>query len=130
MVKNVNYKAMAKEIYEWCVERGVWTDCVIYFDGKAWTNSKSWGYRGEEFGSKINDNLYEYDGKNPCVYFEYGNPDTLSMAFDGSEMYYVMNCYWEDGIYAGWHDEFYNLIRKYGCYFELGHAWNLTVVED
>lgn len=126
LMKKINYAEMAQEIYEWCKARELWEDTCIYFDFKAWATWSKWK---DEQGKEIADGLYEYDKKLCTDYFEYGNPHTLSMSFEGS-LYYVFNYYWEDKLYSKWHDEFYNLIGKYGCYFELGHAWNLSVVED
>ena len=117
------YKLLAIDIYEFCVKHNLWGDNIIYFDGKAWSSSETWaGVKGE----KINEDLYEDDDKNPCDYFEYGNPDTLSMSFEG-ELYDVLNAYT-----AGWaklEDKFLKLFNKYGLYYEMGHAWNLAAYE-
>ena len=126
MAKKINYEAMAKEIYEWCKARELWGDCCIYFNLKALASWKEWS--GEK-GVEIADGLYEYDRKDPREYFEWGNPFTLSMSFEGN-LYGVFNYYWEDAILSKWHDEFYQMIEKYDCFFELGNSWNLTIVED
>lgn len=130
LMKKTNYEAMAQEIYEWCVARDLWDGCVIYFGGKAWNSHDDWGFKGKEFGTEIGNNLYEFKNKVCTDYFEYGNPDTLAMAFDGSDLYHVMNYYWEDKIYSKWFDEFNQMIEKYDCYLELGNSWNLTIVEN
>jgi hypothetical protein len=70
--------------------------------------------------------LYEYDDKNPCDYFEYGNPNTLSMSFEGS-LNYILN-----GYTRGWvklEEQFSKLFEEYGLYYELGHVWNLAAYE-
>lgn len=125
----VNYEQMAKEIYEWCMAHDAWRDCTIYFNGKAWSNCDTWGYHGEEIGKKIGEHLYEYENKNPKTYFEYGNPDTLSMAFEG-KLCTICNAYWENEVWVEWYEEFMNIFNKYGGYAEFGHHWNLTFVED
>lgn len=115
------YKALAKEIYLWCKANDLWGDNTIYFDGKAWSNLQTWNC---ETGRKIEEDLYEFENKNPKTYFEYANPDTLSMSFEGA-LYYVLN-----GYIKGWiklEAAFQNLFKKYGVYYELGHAWNLSV---
>ena len=117
------YKLLAIDIYEWCIKHGLWGDNIIYFDGVAWSNSDTW--HGEH-GKKIAEDLYEYDDRNPRDYFEYANPETLSMSFEGS-LNHILN-----GYVRGWSNleiEFGNIFAKHGCYYELGNAWNLSVYE-
>lgn len=114
---------LAKDIYKWCVKKGLWGDNIIYFDGKAWSSSSEWcGVQGKQ----IAENLYEYEGKNPKDYFEYGNPETLSMSFEGP-LYEVLNAY-----RPGWtrlEQQFSKLFAKYGLYYEMGYAWSLSAYE-
>lgn len=124
------YEQMAKEIYEWCVAHEVWDGCVIYFNGKAWDSYQDWGFKGKEFGKKIGEELYEFENKNPKDYFKYANPNTLSMAFDGSDLYYIFNAFWEDKTWLKWHEDFHAMFDKYNGYIELGNSWNFTFVED
>ena len=116
-------ESLAIDIYKWCKENSLWGDNCIYFDGKAWASWPDW--KGEN-GKKIDENLYEYENKNPKDYFEYANPKTLSMSFEGP-LYRMLNAY-----ILGWvalEDEFSKLFKKYGYYYELGHAWNLSAYE-
>ncbi len=118
-----NMESLARDIYNWCLEKDLWGDNTIYFNGKAWSNSKTWNGRR---GVQIDEDLYEYEDKNPLDYFEYGNPKTLSMSFEGS-LNHVLN-----GYVRGWvklEDEFRHLFEKYGLYYEMGHAWNLAAYE-
>lgn len=114
---------LAKDIYKWCVKKELWGDNIIYFNGKAWSSSSEWsGVQGKQ----IAENLYEYEGKNPKDYFEYANPNTLSMSFEGP-LYHVLNAY-----VPGWsklEQQFIRVFEKYNCYYEMGHAWNLSVFE-
>lgn len=121
-----DYEKMAKEIYKFCIGRELWQDCCIYFNGKAWASKNTWG---DKKGKEIGERLYEYEDMNPCDYFKYGNPDTLSMSYEG-ELYHVMNCYWESKTWTRWHDKFVAMFDKYDGYIEQGHAWNFTFVED
>lgn len=118
-----NMEALAKDIYIWCMRKGLWGDNIIYFNGKAWSSSPFWsGVQGKQIGNM----LYEYEGKNPKDYFEYANPDTLSMSFEGM-LNYVLNA-----SVPGWiklEDEFRQLFEKYGYYYEMGHHWNLSAYE-
>ena len=113
-------KMLAKDIYEWCIKNDLWGDNIIYFNGKAWASFDEWG--GVK-GKRIATDLYEYADKNPLHYFEYANPKTLSMSFEGS-LNYVLN-----GYISGWtrlENEFLELFNKYGYYYEMGHSWNLS----
>lgn len=126
MERNVafsKYKLLAIDIYEWCKKHDLWGDNTLYFDGKAWSNSETWA--GEK-GKKIAEDLYEYEDRNARDYFEYANPKTLSMSFEGS-LNYVLNGYTR----GSWRleAEFSNLFKKYGFYYELGHSWNLSAYE-
>lgn len=117
-------ESLAKDIYNWCQKKGLWGDNIIYFNGKAWSSSKEWnGVQGKSIG----DDLYEYEDKNPRDYFEYvNNPNILSMSFEGP-LNHVLNAY-----VRGWvklESEFMKLFEKYGLYYEMGNAWNLSAYE-
>lgn len=119
-MKTFDYEPLAKDIYHWCMKHDLWGDNIIYFNGKAWSSSSTWG--GVK-GKEINKRLYEYENKNPKDYFEYANPDTLSMSFEGP-LYNVLNAY-----VLGWtrlEREFSNIFKKHYCYYELGYAWSLS----
>ena len=100
----------------------MWVDVNIYFNGKCWSTSN----KGcNEFC--YNENRYfEYEA-DPKDYFEYVNePNILSMSFEGA-LYEALN-----GYAYGWtklEKEFNKIFEKYGLYFELGHAWNLSCYE-
>lgn len=124
MNKKENIEALATDIYNWCFENDLWDDCCIYFGGNAWATWKEWS--GEK-GRKINEGLYLYEYKNPLDYFEYANPATLSMSFEG-DLYQVVNDY--GYTFPNWHNEFRNLFKKHGYYYELGNSWNLSICEE
>lgn len=116
-------ESLAIDIYNWCKKHNLWGDNTIYFNGKALSSSKEWDL---ELGKKIDDDLYQYENKNPLDYFEYANPDTLSMSFEGP-LYHVLN-----GYVSGWsklETQFQKLFEKHGYYYEMGHAWNLAAYE-
>ena len=114
---------LAKDIHTWLVNHEMWIDVHIYFNGKCWsTNNKD----HTEFC--YNENRYfEYEA-DPKNYFEYvREPNILSMSFEGI-LYEVLN-----GYTHGWtktEAEFRAIFEKYGLYFELGNAWNLTCFEN
>lgn len=114
---------LAHTIIDWCKQHYVWEDCCIYFDGKAWATWDDWK---DVKGIEIIEGVYEYADKNPKDYIEYANPDTITMSFEGG-LYDILNanCY-------GWvkrYDEFEELFKPFGCYFELGYAWSFSVYE-
>lgn len=120
---NNKMELLAKDIYIWCMRKGLWGDNIIYFNGKAWSSSPMWG--GIQ-GKQIGNMLYEYADKNPKDYFEYANPDTLSMSFEGP-LNHVLNAY-----VNGWvklERQFADLFKKYGMYYEMGYAWSLSAYE-
>lgn len=113
---------LAKDIHSFLVNREMWIDANIYFNGKCWSTSNE---LDTEFC--YNENRYfEYEA-NPKCYFEYvANPHILSMSFEGI-LYDVLN-----GYSYGWtktEADFKAIFEKYGLYFELGNAWNLTCFE-
>lgn len=116
-------ESLAIEIYNWCKKHHLWGDNTIYFDGKAWSSSAEWDL---DKGKKIDEDLYEYENKNPKDIFEYANPETLSMSFEGP-LYHVLN-----GYVKGWtklEAQLQKMFEKHGYYYEMGHAWNLSAYE-
>lgn len=114
---------LAKEIYDLCIKYGFWIDVAIYYNGK---RMSSW-YEDEQGKTK-----YDYNGKphvsegyDPKDYFEYvREPNILSMSFEGP-VYSAINIYG----YSQFAFELSSLFSKYGLYYELGNAWNLSAYE-
>ena len=99
-------EVMAQEIMDYLLKKGLDMDVYIYYNNKRIHNS-SLGLVVEE-------------GLSPLDYFEYVNHDhILSMSFEGA-LYDSMN-YSGRGI-----DGFEKIFEKYGLYYELGNAWNLS----
>jgi hypothetical protein len=120
---NKQKEQLATEIFEWLVKHEMWVDICIYFNGKRWSTHNK---ETNEFC--YNEHKYYEDEADPKDYFEYVNePNILSMSFEGP-LYHVLN-----GYTSGWvklEDEFRNIFEKYGVYYEMGHAWNLTCYEN
>lgn len=102
-------KKLALEIREFLIDRDMWIDTRIYFNGVA-------------FDSDTGETL---DNMNPRDYTEYAG-DILTMTFEGP-LYEALN-YGDDGNYGSWRiqEQLEELFRKYGLYYELGHAWDLS----
>lgn len=113
---------LATEIFNWLNKHEMWVDTQIYFNGKCWSTSDK---DGKQF-SYNEGKYFEYEAE-PKHYFEYvREPNILSMSFEG-ELYDVLN-----GYTYGWarrEEEFRKIFEKYGVYFELGNAWNLSCYE-
>lgn len=116
-------EALARDIYRWCAKNGLWFDCCVYFNCKAWATWSEW--HGEH-GKKIDDGLYEYENKDPLKYCEYANPSTVTMTFEGP-LYRTLN-----GDVKGWvklESQFSKLFNKYNLYYEMGYVWSLSAYE-
>ena len=119
---NKQKEELATEIFNWLVDRELWVDIHIYFNGKCWGTSNK---DNTEFC--YNEKRYFEYKAEPKNYFEYvREPNILSMSFEGS-LYDVLN-----GYVSGWVEleaEFSKIFDKYGVFYELGNAWNLTCYE-
>lgn len=113
---------LATEIFNWLVDNELWVDVCIYFNGKRWSTHDA---ELKEFC--YNERRYFEDEAEPKNYFEYvREPNILSMSFEGV-LYDVLN-----GYVYGWvklEEEFSKILDKYGLYYELGNAWNLSCYE-
>jgi hypothetical protein len=112
---------MAKEIMDFLVENEISHDVAIYYNGKKMRNNYEWSQ------NEYVNNIEVLDDYNPHDYFEYAAYNhILSMSFEGG-LYNLLN-------YTGGLTEtkFRKIFEKYGVYYELGNAWNLTtyVIDD
>ena len=110
-------RKLANEIREWLLDHDMWIDTTIYFDGVAYSTDD----REVHFYYNDREHLVELKDQDPRRYFEYvAKPHILSMSFEGP-LYDILN-------YGPWdlEDEFRNIFKKYGVYFEMGDAWNLS----
>lgn len=116
-------RKMANEIRKWLIDHEMWIDTTIYFDGVAYSTDDGEGH----FYYNDPEHLVELPDKNPRDYFEYVNPNhILSMSFEG-DLYDVLNYEWEFPGYTELQEEFAAIFHKYGTYYELGDAWNMSV---
>ena len=116
-------ESLAKEVRQFLLDNELWTDVRIYFNGKAFsTNDRRGNYDNDP------DHPVVLEGEDPHAYFEYvSNDDVMSMSFEG-DFYGCMNFYCEYGadFDIRIQTEFDDILKKYGVYYELGHAWNLS----
>ena len=119
MTKKLTAKKIEKlaiEIRDLLMEHEMWIDTRIYFNGKAFSTDDGKG------GYFYNDptNLIVLENQDPHRYTEYAG-DILTMTFEGP-LYEVLNY----GADYKFEEQFTKLFAKYGCFFGLGEAWNLT----
>lgn len=108
------------EIHSFLKKNDLWSDVRIYVDGKCLATDD-----GRGRGVKVDEDSFLIDDMDPSDYFTYVcRPHILSMSFEGP-FYECLNGYAGD---YGWsiESEFCDLLCKYGVYYELGDAWNLS----
>lgn len=113
-----NIEELAKEIISFLEANELASDVSIYFNNKVMRARGTW------------DENYNYipkwettDNVNPHDYFEYAAYDhIISMSFEGP-LYHVLNYGFGDET----EEAFRAIFEKYGLYYELGNAWNMSV---
>ena len=114
----VMIEQLVNEIEEFLKKKDMLCDVCIYFNNKRrhWYNK----WDGEELELV----LEELEDISPLDYFQYANPEhILSMSFEGP-LYEVMNGWREKDFKL--QERFQKILDRYGLYYELGNAWNLT----
>lgn len=114
---------LAKEIRQFLLDNKLWIDVRIYFNGKAFDTSD-----GAHYYYNDPTHLVVLEDMDPGRYFKYvGNPHILSMSFEG-DFCGCLNNYAEYGYEFDnkIQREFWQILSKYGVYYELGEHWNLT----
>lgn len=123
---------LAREIRKFLDDNFLNGDCRIYFNGMCWEHGSedepmTWDPDHKEWIDLPKRNGWNVIEKiSPKDYFDYAN-GIICMSFEGG-FYDVVNFYSENAYKK--QDEFYNLLQKHGCYYELGNAWNLSVYEN
>lgn len=107
----------AYEIYELLVENEMWIDTYIYTCGACLGTSNK-----EQTKFRYNRSPFVFLDE-PTNHFKYvRDPNILSMSFEGP-LYDVLNGYTHNREFE---NKFEKIFKKYGVYYELGNAWNLT----
>jgi len=104
---------IARKIVSWMRRNGLLTDTCIYFNNKRWLFDSN-GNKTTEVDIDVED------------YLEYGNKDTICMSFEGG-LYNVLNYGYDSKRLDKLEQEFSAILKSYGHYYEMGHAWNLNV---
>ena len=109
-------KQLANEIRQFLLERDMWIDTTIYFNGKAYSTDDRAGHYYYNDG----EHMVVLEDQDPAWYVEYVG-EVLTMTFEGP-FYDVMNY-----SFGTTYEAFNALLRKWGLYGELGYAWSLGV---
>ena len=100
---------LAREIRQYLLDRKMWVDTIIYFNGKAFSTDDRHG----RYYYNDPHNLIVLENEDPHRITEYAG-DILTMNY-GEPSWRV-------------EEELRDIFKKYGLWFELGNAWNLTAV--
>lgn len=115
-------RKLAKEIREFLLDRDMWIDTTIYFNGMAYSTDDRQGH----YYYNDREHLVELHEQDPHRYVNYVGP-YLTMTFEG-DFYDVMNGYMGKYGYMV-QEKFLELCHEYGLYYELGNAWNLSLYD-
>ena len=66
------------------------------------------------------------EGFDPRDYFEYCNENTVSLSFDGSPLYDILNGYAGSRLLEVLDEGIRMVVEPFGLFYELGNAWNLS----
>jgi hypothetical protein len=120
-MKPETIEKLAFEIRDFLLKHELWQDVRIYFNGKALSTDDGNGH----YAYNDPDTVFVLENKDPRRYFNYVG-DYLSMSFEGP-FYEVLNYYAPASYCDKINNEFLGILGKYGLYYELGNAWNLSL---
>lgn len=102
---------LVSDLVEYLKSVGCLADVCFFYGGR------------RKFFDSAGEQAVEDDEEDPRSYFEYvANPHILSMSFEGG-LHAILNGYTDPRFET----QFSNILSKYGLFYELGDAWNLTV---
>ncbi|WP_430510758.1 hypothetical protein [Gottfriedia solisilvae] len=101
-------QALANEIRDFLLKNEVFTDTRIYF------NNMAYSIKYTNYETIENINAFDY--------VEYGSDDILIMVFEGT-LYSMINHHEIPSLLI----EFDEIFERHGVYYELGHAFSLSV---
>ena len=112
---NMNKQLITTEMMRLIEERvGTLEDCRFYFDNIAWCFSSTHKER-----PRVMEDILATD------YIQYGNNETITVAFDGNPIYTELNDpYIGKNILDG---QLREMLWEHGYYMERGNAWNFTL---
>ena len=112
------------EIINFLICRGLWQDTFVYvgnkrygcYDGKHYHYDNNWSC------------VFREDDKKASDYLEY-HSNFITMTFEGP-FYEIVN-YDAPASYCNRVlEEFNNILKKYGTFYEVGYAWSLAIYKQ
>lgn len=123
-------KNILLDLVTWLVKNNCWDDVYIYINNRRYAadNYGKYDYSMDYSpkGNLDNVKMYVKEDIKASDYIEYANDDTVTITFDGSNLYDIMNY---EG-YAKAEPELTKIFEKYHMYFEMGDAWNIVGIWD
>lgn len=115
----------AQEIIDFLLEHEMWIDTRIYVNGCYYSCE---GPDGHYHYGNTRDCVFKYTEADPRRYFDYVNEEHfISMSFEGP-LYELLNYgyFYSNSAGEKLEEEFSKIFEKYGYYYQIGNAWNLT----
>lgn len=114
----IKIEEMVNEIIDYLKANNLNDDVSIYFNNKRILLGNNYDSSKQDFVpyEKVEEDI------NPLDYFCANPKHILSMGFEGI-LYHLIN-------YGASTEKFDAIFKKYGLYYEQGHAWNLTAYPD
>ena len=108
----IKIEEMANEIVDFLKKNEMIDSTCIYYNNK-----------------RIRNGILEEGEFNPRDYFEGSDKNILAMSFEGT-LYDVMNCYSNYKTHDRITGKLKDIVKKYGCCYELYDSWNLNLYPD
>jgi hypothetical protein len=99
---------------------GLWYNIHILVNNEMWSSEPRTNSIPKT--SPGNTTYYVTENVDAVKQNEYANPDTITILFDGSPLYQIIN--YHDFDYILKLDNMF--LKEYGMYFELGYAWSMS----
>ena len=125
----------AQEIIDFLIKHYMFDGVCIYVNGHRYLDYKTYGaelykeYKDEDLGETVR--VWKENECDPSRYFDYVNKKLhfISMSFEGTFNSVLNFNGWDKESmkhYQNLEEEFCEILRKYGYYYELGNSWNLS----
>lgn len=117
--------SIAENIISFMLKKGLFQEMAVYVCGYCYTSYP----RADYLKVRTPDGVYyrsHHNDVDVAQITSYCNPDLITITFEGT-FYNIVNADGTSKESMRLEQEFSDLLEKYGLYYELGHAWNLSV---
>lgn len=63
-------------------------------------------------------------------YCDYANDDTLTVVFDGGDLWEVLNCSFGYSMKDEFDSKMEKILKPYNLYYEMGNSWNFSLFDS